>query len=391
MASFDNPGYEQGEVIVQEPNAFAKILTLNRPQKLNVFSIEMLTRLSELFLAYENDANVKLVILKGNGRAFCAGSDVVSIARHFYNGNRRFGATLSEKAFTMSYLSATYSKPQVSILNGIVMGAGAGVSIHGRFRVATENTVFAMPETALGSLPDVGSSYFLPRLPGFFGEYLGLTGARLDGPEMLALGLATHFVPSTKVVLLEEALVSKVGSSSSTCDVALISSIIDEYTQRPAVKNNSACQKMYVIDKCFSHNTVEEIFSALEEETKINTNGDEWLNSTIQSLKNASPISLKITLRSIREGRTQGVGESLVREYRMVCHIVQGKLSKDAAEGVRAILVDKDMNPKWEPSKLELITDQMVEHYFGKLDDDGVWKELKLPARPNLLPENVSA
>ncbi|KAK9913136.1 hypothetical protein M0R45_036960 [Rubus argutus] len=388
MAS-SNPGYDEEEVLVQEPNASVRILTLNRPRRLNAISIKMASQLTELFRAYDNDANAKLVIVKGNGRAFSAGGDIVTAARHLRNGNWRYGAKLAQLIYTLCYVIATNTKPQVSILNGIVMGAGAGVSIHGRFRVVTENTMFAMPEAIVGGFPDVGASYFLSRLPGFFGEYLGLTAARLDGPEMLALGLATHFVPSTKLSLLEEALVSKVGSrTSSTYDAAFISAIIDEYSQRPAPEETSACRKMHVIDKCFSHKTVEEILSALEEESKININGDDWLDSTIQSLKMAPPMSLKITLRSFREGRTQGVGECLVRDYRMACHVLQGKISKDAAEGVRALLIEKDGNPKWDPSKLELITDQMVEHYFGKLDDI---EELKIPARPNILPVTTKA
>ncbi|KAL6129226.1 hypothetical protein ACLB2K_072579 [Fragaria x ananassa] len=285
---------------------------------------------------------------------------------------------------------ATYSKPQVSLLNGIVMGGGAGASVHGRFRVATENTVFAMPETALGLFPDVGASYYLSRLPGFFGEYVGLTGARLDGAEMLACGLATHFVPSTSLPLLEAAL-CKVGSS----EFATIQAILDQYSQHPALKekknevvnllvfvnSSNFCYRMDIIDKCFSRRTVEGILSALEEEAAKRADG--WLSTTIQSLKKASPMSLKISLRSIREGRLQGVGQCLVREYRMVSHVLRGEVSKDFREGCRAILLDKDRNPKWEPSKLELINDNMVDQYFSKLDDEE-WEELKLPARSNL-------
>lgn len=139
----------------------------------------------------------------------------------------------------MNYLLATYSKPQISFLNGIVMGGGAGASIHGRFRVATDNTVFAMPETALGLFPDVGASYFLSRLPGFFGEYVGLTGARLDGAELLACGLATHFVPSSKLASLEEDL-CRVASSNP----AAVSAIIDKYSEQPILKKDSAFHRL---------------------------------------------------------------------------------------------------------------------------------------------------
>ncbi|ONI22131.1 hypothetical protein PRUPE_2G109100 [Prunus persica] len=234
MASFGSTRREEDSVLVQQ-NLFVRTLTLNRPRQLNALNFEMISRLLELFLAYEKDDNVKLVIVKGKGRAFCAGGDVAAVVRQINEGNWRLGAYFFQKEFTLNYLLATYSKPQVSILNGIVMGGGAGASIHGRFRVATENSVFAMPETALGLFPDVGASYYLSRLPGFFGEYVGLTGTRLDGAEMLVCGLATHFVPSTRLSYLEEAL-CKVDSS----DFNIIQAIIDKYSQNPTLKEKSA-------------------------------------------------------------------------------------------------------------------------------------------------------
>ncbi|KAJ4868480.1 3-hydroxyisobutyryl-CoA hydrolase 1 [Raphanus sativus] len=237
------------------------------------------------------------------------------------------------------------------------MGGGAGVCIHGRFRIATENTVFAMPETALGLFPDVGASYFLSRLPGFFGEYVGLTGARLDGAEMLACGLATHFVPSTRLTALQEDL-CRVGSSDP---VTFASTTFDAYTQHPHPEPQSAFYRQVlsslffsftlsmhtlnihilldVIDRCFSRRTIEEIISAL-----------------------------------IREGRLQGVGQCLIRENRIVSHVMKGEISKDLLEGCRAILIDKDRNPKWEPKRLEDMKDSMVEQYFKRVEEEDGWR-----------------
>ncbi|KAL6290667.1 hypothetical protein ACE6H2_008177 [Prunus campanulata] len=390
MASFQL----DDQVLVQE-TMFVRTLTLNRPRQLNTLSLEMISQLSELFLAYEDDANAKLIILKGRGRAFCAGGNLAAVHRHFLEGNLKYGEKVSQKIINLTYLIATYSKPQasmqiisVSILNGIAMGAGVGISVHGKFRVATENSIFATPENGLGFFPNVGASYFLSRLPGFFGEYLGLTGARLDGAEMLACGLATHFVPSAKLPLLEKALISRTASAtSSSFDLAFISAIIDEHSlQKPALNEKSALHKMDVIDKCFSRPTVEDILSALEREAAEAHMADddhlhEWLALTIRLLKKASPMSLKICLRSIREGRVQAIDECLVREYRITSHILRGQISKDFREGCRAIVWDKDKKPKWKPSSLELITDHMVDHYFSKLDGD---EELKLPQRFNL-------
>uniref|UniRef100_A0A2N9EKQ1 3-hydroxyisobutyryl-CoA hydrolase n=1 Tax=Fagus sylvatica TaxID=28930 RepID=A0A2N9EKQ1_FAGSY len=243
------------QVLVEEKLS-ARILTLNRPRQLNALSFQM-----------------------GKGRAFCAGGDIAAVFQD-----------IKEVGFE-------FYRPN-------------GVSSHHN-QVAVE--VFAVPETALGLFPP---SHFLSRLPGFFGEYVGLTGTRLDGAEMLACGLATHFVPS--------------------------------------------------------------------EESEALNKKDDWISATIQSLKGASPTSLKISLRSIRQGRLQGVGQCLVREYRMACNAMQGKVSKDLFEGYRAILLAKNKNPKkWEPSKLELVSDAMVATYFSMMDNED-WEDLKLPARSNL-------
>lgn len=373
MGSSSSP--EQEQVLV-ESRSFARILTLNRPKQLNALSSVMVSRLLERLLAYEEDSNVKIIILKGKGRAFCAGGDVAGVVRDIKNGDWKLGANYFAREFTLNYLMATYKKPQVSLLNGIVMGGGNGVSVHGRFRVATENTLFAMPETALGLFPDIGASFFLSRLPGFFGEYAGLTGARLDGAEMFACGLATHYVPSTKLPMLEDELYS-----AGSDDPSIVSSIIDKYSEQPRLKAQSAYNRLDVINKCFSRKTVEDIISALEKEAA--NQKDSWISSIIETLKKASPTSLKISLRSIREGRLQGIGQCLIREYRMVCHVLRGELSKDFFEGCRAILIDKDKNPKWEPSKLELVDATMVDRYFSKVNDKD-WEDLKLPARSNL-------
>ncbi|XP_065006990.1 probable 3-hydroxyisobutyryl-CoA hydrolase 3 isoform X1 [Musa acuminata AAA Group] len=376
----DNDGTTD-QVLVEDCR-FTRILTLNRPQQLNALSTPMIMKLLKLFVAYEKDSDVKLLIVKGNGRAFSAGGDVASVARSVAQGQWALGTEFLRNQYTLNYIIATYGKPQVSILDGIVMGGGAGVSIHGRFRVVTEKTVFAMPETSLGFFPDIGASYFLSRLPGFFGEYLGLTGARLDGAEMLACGLATHFVPSMNLAYLED-LLTKV----ETSDPFVICASIDQFSQMVPLKASSAYNRLDIIDKCFSKETVEEIISALEKESASMV--DEWIVVAIQALKKASPISLKVTLRSIREGRLQGVDRCLTMEFRLCCHILRLEASKDFLEGFRAILVDKDRNPKWEPPRLDLVDSKVLDQYFAEVDDAN-WEDLKLPSRRNLAANYVS-
>nr|GEV68767.1 3-hydroxyisobutyryl-CoA hydrolase 1-like [Tanacetum cinerariifolium] len=376
------------QVLVKE-SSNVRTIVLNRPKQLNALSGEMVSRLLELFLAYEEDPNVELIIMQGEGRAFCAGGDVAAVVKDINKGNWKLGADFFSKEFSLNYLMATYTKPQVSLLRGIVMGGGAGASIHGRFRVATDNSVFAMPETALGLFPDSKSlsthifhdmislkTTFQICYPHWPWEYVGLTGARLDGAEMLACGLATHFVPLEKLPLLEDAL-----CKANTGDPNIVNNIINEYSSTPKLKVKSQYFRLKTIERCFSRRTVEDIISALEKEADKNM--DDWIAWTIESLKKASPTSLKISLRSIREGRLQGVGQCLIREYRMVCTVMQGKFSRDFFEGCRALLLDKDKNPKWEPSKLEFVSDSMVDRYFAALEDKD-WEDLKLPARSNL-------
>lgn len=359
--------------LLVEAHGSTRTLILNRPNQLNALSSEMIKGLLWYFTAFEKDDGVRLLIMKGNRRVFCSGGDIAQCARCLYNGNWKWVDDFFQNEYLLNYIIATYIKPQVSILSGIVMGGGAGVSIHGRFRVATDNTIFAMPETALGLFPDVGASYFLSRLPGFYGEYVGLTGARLDGAEMLACGLATHFVPSKRLPLLEESL-KKLDTSSTFA----VSGIIDQFSQRPLVKDSSSLNRMETINKCFSKRTVEEIIDALEQE--ISNVSDKWVAATIKSLKKASPTSLKISLRSIREGRTQTLGECLRREYRVVCHVLRGTFSRDLSEGFRAVLLEKDNKPEWIPPRLEQVPDEAVEQYFLRIDDPQ-WEDLNLPAR----------
>nr|TKW01474.1 hypothetical protein SEVIR_8G183300v2 [Setaria viridis] len=351
MASLrpESTGGAEADQLLVEENGSTRTLILNRPKQLNALSSAMIKGLLRCFVAYEEEDGVKLLIMK------------VSDTMFFRN------------QYSLDYIIATYTKPQVSLLTGIVMGGGAGVSLHGRFRVATDKTVFAMPETALGLFPDVGASYFLSRLPGFYGEYVALAGARLDGAEMLACGLATHFVRSNRLALLEESL-----KKLDTSNTSAVCGIINQFAEKPPLKENSSLNRLEIINKCFSKRTVEEIISALEQ---VASNlADEWVVVTIQSLKKASPTSLKISLRSIREGRTETIGECLRREYRIVCHVLQGDFSKDFYEGSRALLIDKDQNPRWMPPRLEQVDDEAVEQYFSRMDDP--WcEDLNLPTR----------
>ncbi|XP_028794467.1 probable 3-hydroxyisobutyryl-CoA hydrolase 2 [Neltuma alba] len=266
---------------------------------------------------------------------------------------------------------------KVSLINGVVMGGGAGLSMNTNFRVVTERTVFAMPEASIGLSPDVGASYFLSRLPGHFGEYLGLTGRRLNGAEMFKCGLATHFVPSKKLNLLEKALYSVTTSDSST-----ITALIDKFTEIVYLKEGSPLKRLDTINKCFSKGTVEEIVLSLEKEIEVNGT-EKWIADALNYMRGSCPTSLKIWLRSVREGRVQSIEQCLNRDYNISCHSLRRTVSNDFYEGSRAKLFDKDNKAMWDPPKLELVSEEMVDRYFREVEDEN-WERLHLPRRSNL-------
>ncbi|KAL8542044.1 hypothetical protein ACS0TY_003053 [Phlomoides rotata] len=278
-------------------------------------------------------------------------------------GHWSLGAMMYKKQLLLEHRIAKCKKPLVMVMNGVVMGGGAGLAMNGSFRIATENTVFAMPEVFLGSFVDVGISYFFSRLSGHYGEYLGLTGAKISGIEMLACGLATHFVLSKDLKSLENEYLSMNGST--------ILNAVEKFLHNPNLKPNTAFARLDIINKCFSKKTVEDILSSLE--TEVENCGDEWMVNAIFSMKSASPTSLKITLKNIREGRYATREECLKRDYTIFRHVTRRKLSRDINEGVRSIIVDKDKRPKWNPVKLEEVTEEFVNQFFQDVDDDEDW------------------
>ncbi|KAG6496348.1 hypothetical protein ZIOFF_044209 [Zingiber officinale] len=343
MATNKPSNYEDDQVLVEGNSHVKKTVILNRPVKFNALNYQMVLQLSEEFQKLENDPAVKLVIVKANGKVFCAGGDVIEYYRCSLIGEWALATQIYQKQLTLDYLVATYTMPLVFLINGAVMGGGAGLSMNARYRVVTENTVFAMPEAAIGYYPDVGASYFLSKLPGFLGEYLGLTGARLNGAEMVACGLATHFVRS-KVFYLNLILLEKSLYEVDVVEPNTIQGIISKYTQPVLLKEDSVLHRLDVINHFFSKQTVEEILSSLEHENA--TLKEEWITKSIRSMKAASPINLKIFLMS-----------------------------------VNYLLSSFSLFLRWEPSKLELVSNDMVVTYLTKILEIEGWKELRLPPR----------
>ncbi|XP_071931429.1 3-hydroxyisobutyryl-CoA hydrolase-like protein 1, mitochondrial isoform X4 [Coffea arabica] len=352
---------DQENFVLVEGNGASRTAILNRPSVLNALNTSIGARLQKLYSSWEDDPDIGIVQLKGRGRAFCAGGDIVALYNVIRQGNIEQGKEFFWTIYNFIYMLGTYLKPhhalmlmQVALLHGITMGGGAGVSIPGTFRVATDKTVFATPETLIGFHPDAGASFYLSHLPGYLGEYLALTGDKLNGVEMLSCGLATHYSLAAKLPLIEEQL-----GSLTTDDPSVIEGSLQNFGDLVHPDPTSVVHWIETLDKCFGHDTVEEIIDALESEASRTK--DVWSTSTLKKLKDTSPLSLKVSLRSIREGRFQTLDQCLIREYRMSLQGISGKITSDFCEGVRARLVDKDSMPKFtldisrrtvEPAKL---------------------------------------
>ncbi|XP_013390198.1 3-hydroxyisobutyryl-CoA hydrolase, mitochondrial isoform X2 [Lingula anatina] len=337
------------------------VITLDRPKKLNTLDLPMIRRIYPQLKSWEKDPNIHLVVIKASGdKAFCAGGDVVAVTEAGKVGDR-LAQDFFREEYILNNAIGTLKTPYVAIINGITMGGGVGLSVHGKFRVATEKTLFAMPETAIGLFPDVGGGYFLPRLGSHLGNYLALTGFRLKGADVQKAGVATHFVDSSEIPDMFDALVKLPSPTEKD-----ISNVLEDYHRKCSPDKEFVLQShLDDINRNFGGETVEEIMSALEKD------GSEWATKQLETLKKMSPTSMKITLRQLQVGGKLSLEECLRMEYRMTQGCVRGK---DFYEGVRAVLVDKDQSPKWDPATLEEVTNEVVESYFKPLPEEKEWK-----------------
>ncbi len=325
-------------------------ITLNRPKALNTLTHNMVRAFHQKLDEWEAASDVHAVLVKATGdRAFCAGGDIRAISRsHKSNGS------LIRQFFFDEYRLNTAIKrlttPYACLLNGITMGGGVGISVHGGYRVATERTTFAMPETGIGFFPDVGGSYFLPRCPGEIGMYLALTGARLKAADCVYAGVATHYVPSERLAQLESTLRDGLDPGDLEANLAQFDA---DPGPAPLADQHTA------IGRCFAQNSVVEILTALEND------GTAWADATRHALSERSPSSLRASFRLIRAGAALSFEDCMVMEYRLSQRMTR---AHDFNEGVRAILVDKDNAPKWQPATLDGVEDAMIDAYFAPLE-----------------------
>ena len=336
------------------------IVTLNRPKALNSLSHGMILEMEEVIPQWEKDSTIKAVVVRGAGdRAFCAGGDVAGLYREMRDDP---SGTTRRDFFRDEYIVNRriyrYAKPWISLIDGIDMGGGVGLSVHGSHSVATEKFLFAMPETTIGLFPDVGGGYFLSRLPGALGTYLALTSHRLKSADALWAGIVQAHVPSAKLGELQAALGA--ADLSGPDPNKKVDKVIARFAEDPGVPTLPAM--MRDIDRCFSAESLAEIVA------KLKKRGGDWANKQLAALLKLSPVSMAITLEQLKRCANRSFEDSMTIEYRMSQRCMQK--GHDFFEGVRALLIDKDQKPKWNPPTIEGVTPALVEEHFEPVSND---------------------
>lgn len=311
------------------------LITLNRPKALNALTLGMIRAMRAQMRAWEDDARVTRVVVRGSGgRAFCAGGDVRRIYEAARAGEHAVMFDIWRGEYDLVAAMARYTKPIVALIDGIVMGGGVGISVHGPYRVASENYAFAMPEVGIGFIPDVGTTYLLPRLPGHSGTYLALTGNRIGPGDALALGLATHAAKAADFPAVLDGL-----AKGGPIDTVLSAHASPPPSAGPVVREAG------LLDACFSAGSVQAVLANLDAVA-----GSDFAAATARTIRSRSPTSLCLAHEQMRRGLNLTLPEAISTEYRLVTRIMQGH---DFYEGVRAVLVDKDNRPAWQPAALD--------------------------------------
>lgn len=342
-------------------------LTLNRPQALHALNTHMCRNMIQALLAYRDDPDVKAILIEHapGTRGFCAGGDIRMI-QESGKGDGREAREFFFTEYQLNHLLFTYPKPVIAIMDGVTMGGGVGISMPAKFRIATENTTYAMPETGIGLFPDVGGGWYLPRKPGHIGMWLALTGARLKAADCLIAGIATHFLPSE---ILAAARAQIAGAAQTHDAERALSSGLDALSESAGRPKELTAESIARIDRIFALESVEAIVAALE------ADGSDWAKAQSATLATKSPQTLKVTFRQLREGaKTMSFADEMRQEYRIACRISQ---RHDFIEGVRALIIDKDNQPHWNPPTLAGVTDAMLDEIFAPLPAGEEWSPLE--------------
>lgn len=334
------------------------VLSLNRPSAIHALTLDMVHSMTEALLGWRDDPSVEAVIIDhAEGRGFCSGGDIAFLRNSALNDAGVSGRKFFHDEYQLNHLLFTYPKPVIAFMDGITMGGGVGISQPATFRVATENTRFAMPETGIGLFPDVGGGWYLSRLPGRVGPFLALTGARLDGAECFEIGLATHYLPAST---LAEA------KAEIAADPLRADAILASYADAPPPARIAA--NVEQIDRLFASDRYEDIIAALK------ADGSDWAAKELAALGTKSPQTCKVALRQLHDSLScPDFAANMVMEYRIASRVLT---RPDFAEGVRAVIVDKDNAPKWDPATPEGVTDDLIDSIFAPLPEHEEWKPL---------------
>jgi enoyl-CoA hydratase len=333
-------------------------LSLNRPAALHALTLDMCHAMSAALTNWTSDDAVDCIIIDhAEGRGFCAGGDIAFLRNSAINDGGVSGRKFFRDEYRLNHQLFTYPKPVIAFMDGITMGGGVGIALPARYRVATENTRLAMPETGIGLFPDVGGGWYLSRLPGQTGKFLALTGARLDGAECLALGIATHYLPADRLAEAKAAL------AAGTDDIhATLKSFA---TGAPLARISENRGR---IDHLFAGETLEVILTALE------ADNSDWAAKELATLRTKSPQTCKVALRQLATSRQlSDFADNMRMEYRIAARVL---VRPDFAEGVRAVIVDKTNDPKWNPATPEGVTDDLLDAIFAPLPADQEWTPL---------------
>ena len=345
------------EDLLTRREGVAGFLTLNRPKAIHALTAAMDHAMTDALLAWKGDDAVKAVIIDhSEGRGFCAGGDIAFLRNSALNDNGVSGLKFFYEEYQLNHLLVTYPKPIVAFMDGITMGGGVGIAQPARYRVATENTRYAMPETGIGLFPDVGGGWWLSRLQGRLGQYLALTGARIDGSEALWAGLATHYLPADQLAEAKARIVAG-------HDIAGALTALAVTPPEPKLAAHAA-----EIARHFPSDRYEDILASLE------SDDGEWAAKTLATLRTKSPQTCKVALRQLADSaKLTDFADNMVMEYRIAARVLT---RPDFAEGVRAVIVDKTNDPKWDPASPEGVTDELIESIFAPLPADQEWNPL---------------
>jgi enoyl-CoA hydratase len=334
--------HSEDTVIARRDGRIGRIM-LNRPKALNAIDLPMIRACSRALGGWREDPHVHAVVIEGAGdRAFCAGGDIRALRQYELDGEHHRAEAFFREEYELNLAIATYPKPYIALIDGICMGGGIGVSVHAPYRVATEHAAFAMPETAIGFFPDIGATFFLPRLPGEIGTYLGLTGARMQGADAVHAGLATHFTRREDLPALSRAL-----AEEGPAALGLHGASLPTFSLAP---------DRAAIDHCFGADSVPGIVQRLE------AVGDPWAAKILDTLRTVSPSALCWTLAALRRGADLTLSQCQAAELALTRTTMR---PPDFAEGVRAMVVDKDRQPRWQPARIEDVDPAAITAMFG--------------------------